>query len=570
MKKLVQTGEDNNGVFNIMDGLSFVQAFNENADELGTSTKLDLEVHNTPEAVVKALREQTGKGGYHTPGGPDDLPTFEEQGAPKDSPSELKGGIAQEYNEAIEEGESESENKVVEVGEEKLTLNFKSEINSDLVDIHAKLINDEELTEEEAEKLHNVTAVLLRDNGEVQTTVVAIANPRFESFIEISSSDRENPELALYVSTKVKDALEEGRNVDVTALTKDGWYTTEPAPRDGEHEHEHILVPIEEPVSIQFRKLTDIYDADGNEIETYDMSEFTTSVTRPMYLYRGNNYKITGYDTYDKEAVDDYAELLKSGDTVDYGFAAQGHNGSINACGGNYAFVLVDSFSPKEESHGTAYAYLSPDLADNLSQNVENIDVSEVTDYGWYKTGYDVWQGNENGKFIKCDTPTDIEIYGIDHAGDETGETEKVDVDGYIKTLVLDTFEDVTANFTLNFNDPQELSSGIYISDNEELVDNFVISTLGNYPTTKNPDDLLFSSIVELKQGDLSLKGYTYIVDMPDENQYQLSFTTKETIFSFYVYLDEEGKELEFEVENDGKNLLDVLPEFNWHDTISQ
>ena len=55
MKKLVQTGEDNNGVFNVMDGLSFVQAFNENANELGTSTKLDLEVHNTPEAVVKAV-----------------------------------------------------------------------------------------------------------------------------------------------------------------------------------------------------------------------------------------------------------------------------------------------------------------------------------------------------------------------------------------------------------------------------------------------------------------------------------------------------------------------------------
>ncbi len=101
MKKLVQTGEDNEGVFNVMDGLSFVRAINDNATALGTETKLDLEIYNTPEAIAKALKEQTGKIGFHTPGGPDDLPTFEEKGAPVDSPSEQKGGVAQIYNEAL-------------------------------------------------------------------------------------------------------------------------------------------------------------------------------------------------------------------------------------------------------------------------------------------------------------------------------------------------------------------------------------------------------------------------------------------------------------------------------------
>lgn len=566
MKKLVQTGEDKNGVFNVMDGLSFVQAFNENADELGTSTKLDLEVHNTPEAVVKALREQTGKGGYYTPGGPDDLPTFEEQGAPKDSPSELKGGIAQEYNEAIEEGGSES--KVVEVGEEELTLNFKDEINSDLVDIHAKAVNDEELTEEEIEKLHNASAVLLRDNGEVQTTVVAIANPRYESFIEINSSDVENPELALYISTKVKDVLEDGWDVDATALTKDGWYTTESAPRDGEeHEHEYILVPIEEPVSIKFRKLTNIYDADGNEIETYNMSGLIDSAVRPTYAYRGGNYRITTYDTYDEDKVDEYANTIINNGTLDYGFSLQGQIGYMDACDGGYAYITLDEFLVDEENHGTTYVYLSPELADNLSQHMENIDISEVTDYGWYKTGHDVWQGDKDGKLVESSTPS-TELYGIDFIADYTGETEKTKVDGYVKTIELVTFEDVDADFTLNFSIPQEISSGIYISDNEELINSFATVTLGNYPETKDESDLPFSSIVELKQGDLSLKGYAYLIDEPDEDYYKLLFTAKETLFSFFVYLGTEGKELELKTEDDNINLLDALPEFNWHNTI--
>lgn len=109
MKKLIQTGVDNEGVFNVMDGLSFARAINENADELSTETKLDLEVHNTPEALAKAFKEQAGKIGFHTPGGPDDLPTFEEEGAPINSPSELAGGVAQIYNEAIEGDDPEPE-----------------------------------------------------------------------------------------------------------------------------------------------------------------------------------------------------------------------------------------------------------------------------------------------------------------------------------------------------------------------------------------------------------------------------------------------------------------------------
>lgn len=102
IKKLKQTGEDNNGVYNSMDGLSFARALNNNKEELGTETKVDLDVHNTPEALRKAFKEQAGKIGYHTPGGPDDIFTHEEEGAPVDSPSELKDGLAQIYNKALE------------------------------------------------------------------------------------------------------------------------------------------------------------------------------------------------------------------------------------------------------------------------------------------------------------------------------------------------------------------------------------------------------------------------------------------------------------------------------------
>lgn len=108
IKKLCQNGINENGENTIMDGLSFVRAINNNANELGTNTKLDLETHNTPEFIAKALREQTEisekvqKIGYQTPGGPDDMPTHEEEGAPVDSPSELKDGLAQIYNKIVE------------------------------------------------------------------------------------------------------------------------------------------------------------------------------------------------------------------------------------------------------------------------------------------------------------------------------------------------------------------------------------------------------------------------------------------------------------------------------------
>lgn len=96
IKRLKQTGEDNQGNFNVMDGLAFARALNNNADELGTTTKVDLAVHNTPEALRKAMKEQSGKIGFHTPGGPDDLSTSEQ------TVSIQKGGVAQIYNEALE------------------------------------------------------------------------------------------------------------------------------------------------------------------------------------------------------------------------------------------------------------------------------------------------------------------------------------------------------------------------------------------------------------------------------------------------------------------------------------
>ena len=101
IKNLKQTGEDNEGVYNVMDGLSFARALNNNKEELGTSTQVDLDVHNTPAALKNAFREQTGKIGYHTPGGPDDIFTHEEEGTPVNSPSELKDGLAQIYNKAV-------------------------------------------------------------------------------------------------------------------------------------------------------------------------------------------------------------------------------------------------------------------------------------------------------------------------------------------------------------------------------------------------------------------------------------------------------------------------------------
>ena len=81
-------------------GLGFVRAINNNADELGTTKKLDLRTKNTPKHIAQALKEQTkNKISYKTIGGPDDLPDYEQ--GPNNSPSSLKDGLAQIYNKEL-------------------------------------------------------------------------------------------------------------------------------------------------------------------------------------------------------------------------------------------------------------------------------------------------------------------------------------------------------------------------------------------------------------------------------------------------------------------------------------
>lgn len=107
IEKLYLNGIDENGNNVLMDGLGFVRAVNANGKLLKTNTTLDLDTHNTPEHIAKALNEQAKMGkdviNFKTPGGPDDLPTFSETGAPVNSPSELCDNIAQVYNTNVDE-----------------------------------------------------------------------------------------------------------------------------------------------------------------------------------------------------------------------------------------------------------------------------------------------------------------------------------------------------------------------------------------------------------------------------------------------------------------------------------
>lgn len=107
IEKLYLNGIDENGNNVLMDGLGFVRAVNANGKLLKTNTTLDLDTHNTPEHIAKALNEQAKMGkdviNFKTPGGPDDLPTFSETGAPVNSPSELCDNVAQVYNTNVDE-----------------------------------------------------------------------------------------------------------------------------------------------------------------------------------------------------------------------------------------------------------------------------------------------------------------------------------------------------------------------------------------------------------------------------------------------------------------------------------
>lgn len=107
IEKLYLNGIDENGNNVLMDGLGFVRAVNANGKLLKTETTLDLDTHNTPEHIAKALNEQAKMSkdviNFKTPGGPDDLPTFSETGAPVNSPSELCDNIAQVYNTNVDE-----------------------------------------------------------------------------------------------------------------------------------------------------------------------------------------------------------------------------------------------------------------------------------------------------------------------------------------------------------------------------------------------------------------------------------------------------------------------------------
>ena len=100
IKKLKQSGVVTETDSNYTTGLGFVRAINNNADELGTTKKLDLRTKNTPKHIAQALKEQAkNKISYKTMGGPDDLPDYEQ--GPTNSPSSLKDGLAQIYNKEL-------------------------------------------------------------------------------------------------------------------------------------------------------------------------------------------------------------------------------------------------------------------------------------------------------------------------------------------------------------------------------------------------------------------------------------------------------------------------------------
>ena len=100
IEKLKQSGVVTETDSNYTTGLGFVRAINNNADELGTTKKLDLRTKNTPKHIAQALKEQAkNKISYKTMGGPDDLPDYDK--GPINSPSSLKGGLAQIYNKEL-------------------------------------------------------------------------------------------------------------------------------------------------------------------------------------------------------------------------------------------------------------------------------------------------------------------------------------------------------------------------------------------------------------------------------------------------------------------------------------
>ena len=100
IEKLKQSGVVTETDSNYTTGLGFVRTINNNADELGTTKKLDLRTKNTPKHIAQALKEQAkNKISYKTMGGPDDLPDYEQ--GPTNSPSSLKDGLAQIYNKEL-------------------------------------------------------------------------------------------------------------------------------------------------------------------------------------------------------------------------------------------------------------------------------------------------------------------------------------------------------------------------------------------------------------------------------------------------------------------------------------
>lgn len=163
IKKLVQTGENNEGEFKVMDGLSFARALNNNADELETTTKVDLAVHNTPEALRKAMKEQSGKIGFHTPGGPDDLPTSEQ------TVSEQKGGVAQIYNEALKP-EPEPTLVRIEVTTEPTKVQYTEGETFDPTGMVVTATYSDETTEEVTDYTYEPTEALTTEDTEVTIT----------------------------------------------------------------------------------------------------------------------------------------------------------------------------------------------------------------------------------------------------------------------------------------------------------------------------------------------------------------------------------------------------------------
>lgn len=349
--------------------LGFIRKLNNNSNELGTTTKLNLKDRNTPELIKKAFREQAkNKINYATPGGPEY------------TMNRVVDGVVQLYNSNIETSTN-------------IEINTQDSISVILNENPTKFT--EAILKSVKEETYEMFPMMV-DEGRVTCAFGFNYSP----FPALIYSENDNDMMYVYIDENTREALSL-LSKTITNYTEPGWYVLDSETQDPSSSEFNLTEKVSNFDSIKNITLTvdTIYYSNLNDesrevvkTNTSDLYDLISSikVDRDTKILSGGTYKILINESPSKftKALLDSAKVQFKDYTPFYCFYEQNDAkvifiGIQISSGLNFPTVyFVDLTS--EEPVPEFYGYIDSNVIE-MSTYIKGSSITGYTEPGWYK-----------------------------------------------------------------------------------------------------------------------------------------------------------------------------------------